>query len=318
MPRLIRRSRPLPRRARRAGTGGYTLVEMLVAMILLAIIGGAMTRVLVKQQQSYRDSSRSSAARRELRLGAEVLPAEIRSISTAGGDIVSMSEQSIEMRAAIGTGIICARGAMTFTIPPTNLAKQTLTMFGSTPVVGDTVFAYDDGLLKGSEDDSWQPLKIIDYTTSSTACPGAPFTDPALDPPASKPRLVYSVSPNINDSVHVGAAVRFTRHVRYKIYQEASGNWYLGIQEYKNGWQTTQPLAGPFRSFSSGDANPSGLQFRYFDTLGVRINNYGLTTQVGRIDVYLRTNAGTAAVTERQGAALADSMVMRVAIRNSK
>jgi hypothetical protein len=297
-----------------------TLAELLVAMILLAIIGGAMTRVMVKQSQYYRDSSASLSARRELRLGATVLPAEIRSISTAGGDILSMSESQITMRAAIGSSIICARGANTFTIPPANLAKHTLTSFASTPVIGDTVFLYDENILKGSEDDVWRKFAIATTSASAAACVGAPYTDPVLDLPATKPRLVYSVVTGpINDSVKVGAVVRFTRPVRYKIYQESSGNWYLGVQENQNGaWQTTDPLAGPYRPFASGDGNPSGLQFRYYDTLGVRITDMGALKSVGRIDVFLRTNAGTAAVTERQGNALRDSVVMRVAIRNSK
>jgi prepilin-type N-terminal cleavage/methylation domain-containing protein len=311
MPRLIAGPR---------GRRGVTIPELLVAMILLAIIGGSMTRVMVKQQQYYRDASASAAARRELRLGATLLPAEIRSISTAGGDILSMTESEITMRAAIGSGTICARGPNVFYMPPTNLAHHTLTSFASAPVVGDTVFLYDENLLKGSEDDVWRKFAIGVATTNTAVCVGAPYTDPVLDLPATKPRLAYEVVGGpIQDSVKVGAVARFTRPVRYKIYQETSGSWYLGVQEYKTGaWQGIDPLAGPYRPFASGDANPSGLQFRYYDTLGVRITNYANVTAVGRIDVFLRTNAGTASVTERNGAALRDSIVMRVAIRNSK
>jgi hypothetical protein len=231
-----------------------------------------------------------------------------------------MSESEITMRAAIGSSIICARTANTFTIPPANLARHTLTSFASTPAQGDTAFLYDEGLLKGSEDDVWRKFAISTVTQSAVQCIGAPYTDVVLDPGATKPRTVYQVTAGpIQDSVKVGAVVRFTRPVKYRIYQETSGNWYLGIQEYLNGaWQTTDPLAGPYRPFASGDANPSGLQFRYYDTLGVRITNMALRNDVGRIDVFLRTNAGTAAVTERQGNLLRDSIVMRVAIRNSK
>ncbi len=313
MPRLIGAALP----ARRAGRG-FTLVEMLVAMILLAIIGGAMTKVLIKQNQYYRDSDRTSAARRELRLGATVLPSELRSISSSGGDIVSMSESDITVLAAIGASIVCAKGASWFAIPPTNLSRQTLTSLATAPLDGDAVFLYNDSTLKGSEDDKWEQFTLTGR--SSTAdCPGAPYTDAVLDPTGSKPRTRYTVAGTIQDSVHLGAGVRFARQTRYRIYQESSGNWYLGMQEYKGAaWNTIQPLAGPFRPFQSGDANPSGLQFRYFDTLGVRITDYTQTKSVGRIDVFLRTNAGQAAISERKGAALRDSVVMRVAIRNSK
>ena len=305
------------------GRRGVTLPELLIVMLLLTIVGTAMIRVMVKQSQYYKDTSATASARRELRLGATVLPAEMRSISTAGGDILEMSESQVTMRAAIGSSVLCDRGptgTSIFTIPPTNLAHHTLTSFAAVPVAGDTVFLFDDNLDKGAVDDVWRKFAIATVTSSAVACPGPPYTDPILDAPVLKRRIVFTVNGGpIHDSVKVGAVARFTRPVRYKIYQESSGSWYLGLQEHRNGaWQTTDALAGPYRPFASGDANPSGLQFRYYDTLGVRITNYANVTAVGRIDVFLRTNAGTAAVTERHGALLRDSVVMRVAIRNSK
>jgi hypothetical protein len=298
---------------------GFTLAELVVALLLFTIIGGATTRVLLKQQQYYKDLNRSSAARRELRLGASVLPAELRSISTSGGDIISMNESSITMRAYIGTSIVCARTATTITLPPHNLARNKLTSFVMEPAQGDTAFLFDEGLLRGSEDDSWQRLGVAAAPTiDAAACPGAPYMDPVLDPPASKPRLVYTMSANISDSVKVGAVVRFARAVRYLIYQGTSG-WYLGLQENTSGsWGGVQAMAGPYRPFITGDAQPSGLQFRYYDTLGTRITDYAQTTKVGRVDVFLRTNAGNSAMAERGGTALRDSIVMRVAVRNSK
>jgi hypothetical protein len=60
------------------------------------------------------------------------------------------------------------------------------------------------------------------------------------------------------------------------------------------------------------------LQFRYYDSLGVRVNNMANQKDVARVDVFLRTNAGASAITERKGNALQDSVLMRVAIRNFK
>ncbi len=299
---------------------GFTLAELVVALFLFTIIGTATTRVLIKQQQYYKDVNRSSSARRELRLGASVLPAELRSISTSGGDIISMSDSSITMFAYIGSSVICARTANTITVPPNNLAHHKLTSYVADPEQGDSVFMFDEGLLAGSEDDSWQALGITAAPVESmTACPGAPYTDPVLDPPAVKHRIIYSLGPgNINDSVKVGAVVRFGRRVRYLIYQGSSGS-FLGLQEmYGGSWEAMQAMAGPYRPYVSGDGNPSGLQFRYYDTLGTRITNFTKTKDVGRIDVFLRTNAGKSAITERSGALLRDSIVMRVAVRNSK
>lgn len=309
----------MPRLTATGERRGLTLAELLIAIILLAIIGAALTRVLVKQQQYYKDASATSYAKRELRLGATVLPSELRSISTSGGDVLTMSESEIAMRSYIGSSIICARTTNQIWVPPTNLARHTLTSYVSQPGVGDTVFIYNENILRGSEDDLWEMRTITDTDLSTTACPGAPYTDAALDPPATKPRRRFTLSANLPDSVKVGAVVRFTRPVRYKIYQETSGNWYLGLQQYSSGsWGSASPLAGPYRAFQSGDANPSGLQFRYYDSLGVRITNMALRTSVSRVDVFLRTNAGVSAIRERNGNSLRDSVLMRVAIRNFK
>ena len=128
----------------------------------------------------------------------------------------------------------------------------------------------------------------------------------------------FTVASDLPDSVKVGAVVRFTRPVRYNLYQEASGSWYVGLSEYTGSWGASSPLAGPFRAYGSGDNGNSGLQFRFYDSLGVRITNMANKKDVARVDMFLRTNAGIAAVTERHGAALADSVLMRVAIRNFK
>jgi prepilin-type N-terminal cleavage/methylation domain-containing protein len=299
---------------------GLTLPELLVAITLLAIVGTGLTRVMVKQQQAYKDSNASAGAKRELRLGASVLPSELRSVSSSGGDILSMSESELAMRAYTGSSIICARNATDeIWLPPANLARHKLTSFITRPDIGDTVFLYNENLLMGSEDDLWEMRTIVDKNMDSGACAGPPYTDAALDPPGAKPRYWYRLNAALPDSVKVGAVVRFTRPVRYKIYQESSGAWFLGIQEFSSGaWAAPSPLAGPYRPFLAGDANPSGLQFRFYDSLGVRVTNMANKTRVARVDVFLRTHSGIAATTERAGRPLTDSVLMRVAIRNFK
>jgi prepilin-type N-terminal cleavage/methylation domain-containing protein len=302
---------------------GLTLPELLVAMLLLAIVGGGITRVMIKQQQFYKDARRSAGAKRELRLGATVLPAELRSISSSGGDILEMNEGEVTMRAYTGTSVICAisdPGRDDIWIPPTNLAKHTLTTFISStakPQDGDTIFIFNEGPNTGAVDDSWFQARITGADYAASDCNGAPYTDPVLD--ATKKRTRYHLDQALPAEVTAGAVVRFTRPVSYRIYQEASGAWYLGIQEYLEGsWKPPAPLAGPFRAFATGDGSQSGLQFRFYDSLGVRITNMADRKNVARMDVFLRTMAGQSAISERKGADLQDSVLMRVALRNFK
>jgi prepilin-type N-terminal cleavage/methylation domain-containing protein len=313
MPRLTPVLRAAPRR-------GLTLPELVVAILLLAIVGGGITRVMVKQQQYYKDASRTAGARRELRLGASMLPTELRSISSSGGDILTMSENGVIMRAYIGTSIICAfNGADQISVPPRNLARHTLTSYVTAPEIGDTVFVFNENTERGSQDDRWEQRRIVGMDLSNSDCNGPPYTDPLLDPPSAKGRRRYRLDAALPPEVTIGAVVRFTRPVRYRIYQETSGAWYLGLEAFTSGsWSSPAPVAGPYRAFAAGDNNPSGLQFRYYDSLGTRVTNMANQTDVARIDVFLRTNAGASAISERNGRALQDSVLMRVAIRNFK
>ena len=306
--------------ARLARRRGLTIPELLIAILLLAIVGGGITKVMVKQQQYYKDASKSAGAKRELRLGATVLPTELRSISSSGGDILEMDEDEMLMHAYIGSGVICERNAVTAAdkvwIPPTNLAEHVLTSFVTPPEIGDTVFLFNENVLKGAQDDQWEKRVIIAKGSDADKCLGAPYTHIALD--AGKRRPWFQFNAVLPDSVKVGAVIRFSRPVRYSIYQETSGKWYLGLQEYVGSWGTASPIAGPYSAFASGDNSPSGLQLRYYDSLGVRVTNMANKTQVARVDVFMRTNSGASAITERHGNAVKDSVLMRVAIRNFK
>jgi hypothetical protein len=229
-----------------------------------------------------------------------------------------MSESEMLMRAYIGSSIICEQPAMDeIWVPPINLTHHKLTSFIVRPQIGDSVFLFNENNLKGAQDDQWEVRGIIATDSDPGHCIGAPFTDVALD--ASARRIWFKLDAAVPDSVKVGAVVRFSRPVKYKIYQEASGSWYLGLQEHLAGsWGSYSPMAGPYRPFASGDNGTTGLQFRYYDSLGVRVTNMANQTAVSRVDVFLRTDAGVSAIKERNGNTLRDSVLMRVAIRNFK
>ena len=304
---------------RRGAGRGFSLVEVLVVITILGIVGSAVFRVVIKQQQAYRDSSRQSDMQRELRLVGSFIPSEIRSASSAGLDIKKMNEDEVEFLATFGSGMICSRpNPVVFVIPPLLTAGITLTNWYTQPVVGDSVFLYDDALLKGAEDDRWERRQIAAISSTVFDCPGAPFTDPVLDAGKLRWRITVVGGP-LPAAVTNGAVVRFARPVRYRLFQGTSRKWFMGYQDYSNGsWAAIDAVGGPFRPFVSGDNNPSGLQFRYFDSLGVRLDNTSDKSRLSRIDVFLRTNAGLAAVTERRPNDVRDSVMMRIGLRNFK
>ena len=290
MPRLTGRRR------------GYTLIEILIVLVILGVVGSAILGLLDRQRGFYRGVNETAGVRRELRGGASLLPMEARSISTVGGDVQAMDATSFEFRATIGSGVACALGAQSVVLPPVDLAHHTLTAIYSPPAAGDQIFVFDEGTDPGAKDDAWRQYTVSSVSTTNAQCGGAPFTDPVAD--AGKPRIALAVTAGIASTIQVGAVVRILRPVRYSLYEAASGRWYLGFEEQQGGaWSTVEPVSGPYVA-STGGAG-SGLQFAYFDTLGVSTTD---ASRLGRVDVALRGSGDMSGQS--------DSLLFRIGIRN--
>lgn len=306
----------LMRTARTAERGGFTLPELLVAATLLVLVCGALGTLLVSQQRIFNRTRSATKMQRDLRTGLGLLPLDLRAASRAGGDITVLQDSAIELRATIGSSIVCVRpAAKTIDLPPLQAARNALTEWHTQPLPGDTVLIYDEFTRGGPEDDRWLTYTVTAIATVTTSCTGLPFTDPALDPPASKPRWRLTLTPDPPVTTTVGAPVRFLRSVRYSLYRPDGATadaWYLGYREHVGGaWGGTEPIAGPFEA--AGGAR-SGIRFTYFDTLGVALA--APTSQaIGRVDLNFRARAQVRGGT-RDSVVLRDSVAVRVALRN--
>jgi prepilin-type N-terminal cleavage/methylation domain-containing protein len=299
---------------------GFTIVEMLVTLVIVVVLGVALSRLFVSQMRGYARSQAANDAQRDLRLGLSLLPMDLRAASVALNDITQMNDSAIALRATIGSSVVCARPATNMIdLPPVGLAKNVLTSWYAAPLPGDWVTVYvssDDDPAK----DSWRLLQVAAIDTApATACVGAPFTDPVLDPPATKRRWRVTLSDTVS-VVEAGAGkpVRFLRSVKYSLYRTSttSKNWYLGYRDSVNGaWSPVEPIAGPFAPYAAPGATAgSGVRFSYFDTLGTSIPAPGPGARIGRVDVALRTYARVHGA--RDTMVVRDSVQLRIALRN--
>ena len=287
---------------------GFTLVELLVTLTILGVLGTVLTQLLLNQQRFFQRSVEQASVRRELRTAMSILPAEIRSLSTSGGDLTGLSETAMQFRGLIGASIVCAKPSNTqIDLPPIDLAHNVLTSWYTQPVAGDTVYAFDEGDSRGAEDDAWVARRITAVTATTTPCPGAPYTDPVAD--AGKRRFRITVASALPDSVKIGAGVRFYRHMRYELSESSEQKWYLSRSEYAGGWTSPTYMSGPYEAPTKG-----GIRFRYFDSTGVEITSVANARSVARVDLLLRARGMPGS--QKNTAAPEDWLAFRIALRN--
>jgi prepilin-type N-terminal cleavage/methylation domain-containing protein len=302
----------LSRRRRRRG---YSLVELLISMAMLGIIGSALAQIMMGQQRFYQRTVEQMAVRRELRTSINLLPAELRGLASAGGDLVDFNATSVTFRSTLGVSLVCAKSSTTsIDLPPLSSSKTITTAWYTAPSAGDTVFALrnDSSGVKG---EFWSAHRITSVTTATSYCPASPFIDAVNDAAKARYRLV--VSPVLPDSVVVSSPLRFTRTGKYALTQQPSGRYYLTRAEYVNGaWATAVPVSGPYMAPANSGG---GMTLAFYDSTGVLVASAANATKVARVDLTLRAqglsssgNFGT------RSTAVIDSVSLRIALRNRR
>ena len=315
---------PLAPRARRPS--GFTLIELLIAIVLVGIVGAAVVDVLVKQQRFYRSTGDLVETRSQIRQALSALPSDLRAVSSAAGDITSMSETSIDFFATIGSGIVCqasipAGGAQNVYLLPREATTARFTSWVSEPRLGDQVALFDATAIAFT---NRLPLvnvggNVVTMTAPAAACPASPFLD-AAENLLQRPALRVDVSTAGGLAASAGTPVRILRRVRYNLEQSTDdGQWYLAYREYEADGTTARPpqiMSGPYEPLATGGT--SGLSFAYFDANGAALPFTALT-QVARIEVVVRalTRGSTpGSGSTRADGRLADSDRLIVGLRN--
>jgi prepilin-type N-terminal cleavage/methylation domain-containing protein len=312
--------------------GGFTMIELLIVVSLLGIIGTILTTVLVRQQRFHRAVANVADSRARMRDIATIMPTDLRSISTAGKDLLVISDTSMQFRAFVGASVVCRYAAATvIELPPKVLASgNVLTAWINPPAPDDIAYLYDEGTAGGNADDSWLPVAITDTAsaTNSAWCPSnnvPPYTT-AADNNARRYQVTLAVAPN-PAQVSVGAPIRFAREVRYSIYQADDDQWYVGFQRCTPNATYNLPgtcgarevLAGPVVA-GAADTLTSGLFFVYYNKGGTRLTSLVNTDTIARVGVGIRTSAESMlkAVTQTGGTITGggDSLRFVVGFRN--
>ncbi|TFG53204.1 MAG: prepilin-type N-terminal cleavage/methylation domain-containing protein, partial [Gemmatimonadales bacterium] len=90
-------------------TRGFTLVELMVVVVMMAIVGGATVRMLVNTQRISREQAERVGLQASLRTGAFLVPSELAEvgINATASDLQVMGANAIQYRAMRGSGVSC-------------------------------------------------------------------------------------------------------------------------------------------------------------------------------------------------------------------
>lgn len=301
---------------------GFTLAELMISLVLFGVVVASVMQVVVRQQRFHRGANETMAMRGSLHQAAAVLPADLRAIHPAGGDIQDWSRSSIAFRAFTASSMVCRRPtSTTIVLPPTALTQENaLSAWLQAPVVGDSVLIYDENVGIGNEDDRWLPYEITGVSTAQavTGCPSASGYTLAGDAAAETHELTLSAP--LPATVLVGAPTRVYRTTRFALYQAADDRWYLGTSPCHPSQTPVcsdlQPVSGPYRPLSLNTAI-SGLTFWYFDAAGTSLDPAtDAPAQVARIEVVVRGEIQTPFNTTRATGTYRDSLSFIIGIRN--
>lgn len=310
--RGLRRGQALCPGSRRKG---FTLLEVLVISVLTVIVLAGLITTLMRQQRFYRGTAELIDTRSQIRQAAGILPFDIRGMSTAGGDLLKMSDTSMVFRATIGASVVCLKvDATTLMLPPVTLANgNTLTSWSLEPGPGDTAFVYDDGAGSGATDDQWRAYQV--QTAPSAVLGGCPLeTGFTIAADATTPSYSLALTSNISASVVQGAPVRFVRTTHYSLYQAADGNWYLGYCSPTCGAGGPQPVAGPLLPYGGG-ATP-GVRFTYLAEDGTVTVT---PSKVAQVSIMVRGETrGEVTISGTGQRVIGDSLRFTVGIRNRR
>lgn len=260
---------------------GFTLVELMIVAVVGAMVVGATYQIMLSSQRALTIQTAQIQGQQTVRAGIDILFSELRELSRAEGDILTMGPDRIQIRAMRAFGLVCG-------VDPSGspVRVQKIGRFfedGDSVMVladNDPDIATDDTILSG----------VVSSIDPTQTCSGADTAQLLTVPDLALAALA-------DDTVRLGAPVRAFTVYTYGLYS-LDGDYFLA----RRSGATTARLVGPLSS--------NGVSFIYSDSFGnVTID----PRAVSQIDVTLRAESK---VLDPRGRPVADSLTTAIYLRN--
>lgn len=244
---------------------GFTLVELVVALLLAGIVSTAAYRLLLTGQRVYQRQSEQVGVNASVREAVAILVGDLRELNAGdplGSDIIAMSGSSVTYKAPRNLFFLCRSP---------NVNNRTLTL-GTTVAFGfirltagrDSVLIFAENDSTTRADDSWLHAAVTAVSQGSDCPSNAASTSVTL----------AGVTRKQLNGVQRGAPVRGFEVVEMLLHGEAAGSWWLGIRSWAgSGWESVQPVLGPLAA--------DGLRLTYHDSSGAETTDPARVARIG-------------------------------------
>jgi prepilin-type N-terminal cleavage/methylation domain-containing protein len=213
------------RRSRRAG---FTLVELMIALVMTAILGGAAMRLFVGQSRFFDRHIKQQNARAVSRAAVNGVLSDLRMIDAPNG-VIAASTSSITVRVPYAVGVVCTTGATYTTV--TFMPVDSM-MFANAALSG---FAW-----RGSGGSyTLQEGGVSTATGSGVTCTGAGITPIAGG-------KVLNVSPAFPVGATTGTPTYLYQRVRYAFAASSLIPGRTGLWRTLLETSATEEVAAPF------------------------------------------------------------------------
>ncbi len=219
---------------------GFSLVELMVGVLILAIIGMAMTKIMLAQARYFDHQKTANLARNVSRGPLNRVVSDLRMVESKGG-ITSASATAITANVPYAMGVVCAKnsGYTHISLLPVDSA-----MFAGPGISG---YAWR----KGSGVYTYVTNTTTPATGDATVCSGAGIQTLT----ASKAKII-KITPVLSDTASVATPVFLYRRIKYEFKASTTIPGATGLfRTVLDAGGATEELSAPY----SGDA-----KFKFF------------------------------------------------------
>ncbi len=242
-------------------SGGFTLIEILIGLVLLSLVGGVVVRIGLGAERTVRLAKAEAHTELNFDTALDYLESELADAGTdgSGTDLIRLGQDSLTWRATRGVGLACQVAPTEVRLLRDRLAGPRQAQPGR-----DSLMLYVGADSHRADSVPWLVLPILGVSAST--CSGLPALaiQTVLDTSQASPGWLPSLVP-----------ARVFEVMQVRLYSSL-GAWWFGTRSVSAG-EGIQPVAGPLV--------PGGLRFTFRDSTGQATAVPGL---VRTISVLLR------------------------------